>query len=48
LFSLDLDSNRWETISHDAASIEDVPTPRTDHSVVLYDGSVYVFGGYDG
>ncbi|KAF4714468.1 hypothetical protein FOZ63_021580 [Perkinsus olseni] len=26
----------------------DVPSRRTDHSMVLYEGSVYTFGGFDG
>ncbi|KAF4652513.1 hypothetical protein FOL47_011045 [Perkinsus chesapeaki] len=30
------------------AAAGDVPARRTDHSMVLYDGSIYVFGGFDG
>lgn len=28
--------------------LSQVPSPRTDHTAVLYEGSMYVFGGYDG
>mmetsp|Transcript_8304 Transcript_8304/g.16372 ORF Transcript_8304/g.16372 Transcript_8304/m.16372 type:complete len:738 (+) Transcript_8304:1846-4059(+) len=30
------------------SSQEHVPLPRTDHSLTLYNNSLYVFGGYDG
>jgi len=49
LFYFDLDKKSWATIAPNyTTSPEDVPSPRTDHSVVIFDGSMYVFGGYDG
>lgn len=26
----------------------DIPNERTDHSAVLYEGQMYIYGGYDG
>ena len=28
--------------------VEERPSPRTDHTVVLFEGSLYVFAGFDG
>mmetsp|Transcript_14690 Transcript_14690/g.14310 ORF Transcript_14690/g.14310 Transcript_14690/m.14310 type:complete len:320 (+) Transcript_14690:639-1598(+) len=44
LFSFDLGRRKWENIS----LVGENPSERTDHSMVLYDGSLYIFGGYDG
>ena len=44
LFYFDLDHNKWTGIFCKGEG----PCPRTDHTAVLYDGSMYVFGGYDG
>jgi N-acetylneuraminic acid mutarotase len=30
------------------APLSNHPSPRTDHTAVLYEGSMYIFGGYDG
>ena len=35
---------RWSNVVTNGES----PSQRTDHTVVLYDGSIYVFAGYDG
>ena len=48
LFYFDLDGSKWTNISDNASTPSDVPSPRTDHTVVLFEGSIYVFGGYDG
>ncbi len=48
LFYFDLDGSKWTNIPHNANTASDVPSPRTDHTVVLFEGSIYVFGGYDG
>jgi N-acetylneuraminic acid mutarotase len=44
LFSFDLQRKKWENIE----LVGESPSERTDHSSVLYDGSLYIFGGYDG
>lgn len=44
LFYFDLDQKTWSGIQTQG----EPPNPRTDHTVVLYDGAMYVFGGYDG
>ena len=44
LFYFDLDTKTWSGIETQG----EAPSPRTDHTVVLYDGSLYVFAGYDG
>lgn len=44
LFFYDLTRKRWDT----ADLIGENPSERTDHSAVLYDSSLYIFGGYDG
>ena len=44
LFYFDLDQKTWSGIQ----TTGDQPKARTDHTVVLYDGSIYVFAGYDG
>jgi N-acetylneuraminic acid mutarotase len=44
LFYYDLIRKRWDTIELNG----DYPSERTDHSLVLYEGSIYIFGGYDG
>ena len=51
LFYFDLDKRVWNTIttiSNSQNSSKVPPSPRTDHTAVLYEGSMYVFGGYDG
>lgn len=44
LFAYDLQAKSWEEIACTGVA----PSQRTDHSCVQYDGSMYVFGGYDG
>jgi N-acetylneuraminic acid mutarotase len=44
LFYYDIERKRWDNI----AQVGDCPSNRTDHTLSLYDGSLYVFGGYDG
>jgi leucine-zipper-like transcriptional regulator 1 len=44
LFRYDLNRKRWEALP----DIGEKPSKRTDHSMVLYGNSLYVFGGYDG
>jgi N-acetylneuraminic acid mutarotase len=44
LFYFDLDKKLWQTIQTEGTP----PSPRTDHTAVLYEGSMYVFAGYDG
>lgn len=54
LFYFDIDKKLWTTICktesmeepHDPESQR--PSPRTDHTAVHYEGSMYIFGGYDG
>ena len=54
LFYFDLDKKVWNTIEMPKVENPDFdkkkspPGPRTDHSAVLYEGSMYIFGGYDG
>jgi len=40
-----LNRKRWDKIDQ---CIGDIPSERTDHSAVLYEGQMYIFGGYDG
>ncbi len=44
LYSFDLSKKKWEQLE----LVGETPKERTDHSCVLYDGAMYVFGGYDG
>lgn len=44
IFAYDLNRKRWLSIELKG----EYPSERTDHSVVLYEGNLYVFGGYDG
>lgn len=44
LFYFDLDRKTWSGIM----TTGEQPSPRTDHTVVLYNESMYVFAGYDG
>jgi N-acetylneuraminic acid mutarotase len=44
LFYYDLNRKRWESIQ----LLGEYPSQRKDHSAVLYEGSMYIFGGYDG
>lgn len=44
MFYYDLSRKRWVAIE----KIGDYPSERTDHTLVLYEGSIYVYGGYDG
>ena len=44
LFRYDLTRRRWEALSDNGEK----PSKRTDHSMVLYGNSLFVFGGYDG
>ena len=41
LYSLDLKSFKWERLN----SRGDLPFTRDEHSSVLYEGNMYVFGG---
>jgi N-acetylneuraminic acid mutarotase len=45
LFRYDLNRKRWELLH---TTGEPGPSIRTDHSMVIYGNSLYVFGGYDG
>ena len=44
IFAYNLHLRRWESIEPHGQC----PSARTDHSCVLYEGSMYIFGGYDG
>ena len=44
LFYFDLDKKTWQAIKTSGVA----PSERTDHTAVLYEGSMYVFAGYDG
>lgn len=44
MFYYDLIRKRW--ISADQTG--EVPSVRTDHTLVFYEGSIYAYGGYDG
>ena len=54
LFYFDLDKRAWNVVltpqneSQEIDKKRSPPSPRTDHSAVLYEGSMYIFGGYDG
>ena len=52
LFYFDLDQKMWydqlKRADLQPGSNEERPSPRTDHTVVLFEGSLYVFGGFDG
>ncbi len=41
LYSLDLKSYKWERLN----SRGDVPSPRDEHSAVVYEGGMFVYGG---
>jgi N-acetylneuraminic acid mutarotase len=44
LFRYDMNRRRWEALPDNGEK----PSKRTDHSMVLYGNSFFVFGGYDG
>jgi N-acetylneuraminic acid mutarotase len=44
LFRYDLNRKRWELVQTEGIP----PESRTDHTIVLYGNSFYVYGGYDG
>ena len=44
LFKYDINRRRWETLP----GTGDKPSKRTDHSMIIYGHSLYVYGGYDG
>lgn len=46
LFFYDLSQQEW----FDVGSLQsgEMPSQRTDHTVVLWDGRLFVYGGYDG
>lgn len=44
LHRYDLETNYWTKIFTSG----EMPSPRTDHTAVLYENSMYVFAGYDG
>jgi N-acetylneuraminic acid mutarotase len=46
LFYYDLFKSEWFNI--DALQTGELPSERTDHSVVVWDGRLWVYGGYDG
>ena len=46
LFYYDLAKEQWYDVG--ALQSGEMPSQRTDHSVVLWDGRLYVYGGYDG
>ena len=46
LFYYDLLKREWTDVSLKQSG--DGPCQRTDHTVVLWDGRIYVYGGYDG
>ncbi|CAN0144929.1 unnamed protein product, partial [Hapterophycus canaliculatus] len=48
LHRCDLETMTWARIPGDGGFIGDVPTPRYFHSCAVNNGSMYVFGGYDG
>ncbi len=50
-YEYNLDCHTWtEVLSSGLSSIGTgaAPTPRHSHSAVIYEDSMYVFGGYDG
>lgn len=47
LFYYDLSSQQWHDVPQ-AIMQGEIPSQRTDHTVVLWDGRLYVYGGYDG
>ena len=46
-FEYNIDYNSWQEVltSHD---FEAPPTARHSHSAVVFEDSMYIFGGYDG
>lgn len=46
LFYYDLIRKEWTDVGSRQSG--DRPSQRTDHTVVLWDGRIYVYGGYDG
>eukprot|EP00922_Rhytidocystis_sp_ex-Travisia-forbesii_P021443 GHVS01031400.1.p1 GENE.GHVS01031400.1~~GHVS01031400.1.p1 ORF type:complete len:874 (+),score=128.88 GHVS01031400.1:24-2624(+) len=47
LFSLDMEDFVWTLLSEDNAT-DQSPTERFGHSAIMYDDSMYIFGGWDG
>ncbi len=44
VFRYDIAKNEWTQLATHGAK----PTARTDHTAILYEHSIYIFGGYDG
>ena len=44
LYRFDTNTNMWTKLF----CTGDIPTIRTDHTAVLYNNTIYIFGGYDG
>ena len=46
-YEYNLDANTWQEVLSSGAG-GPPPTPRHSHSAVIYEDSLYIFGGYDG
>lgn len=46
-FEYNIDYNSWQEVLC-SNEFEQPPTPRHSHSAVVYEDSIYIFGGYDG
>lgn len=47
-YEYNIDYNSWQEVLNNEHSSLCPPTPRHSHSAVVYDDSMYIFGGYDG
>jgi leucine-zipper-like transcriptional regulator 1 len=45
-YEFNTDNNTWQEVIYSGSGSP--PTPRHSSSAIVYDGSMYVFGGYDG
>jgi N-acetylneuraminic acid mutarotase len=45
-YEYNIDYNSWQEVLHNDGEVP--PTPRHSHSSVVYEDSMYIFGGYDG
>ena len=47
-YEYSVDNNTWQEVVQQVQLNGGTPTPRHSHSAVVYEDSMYVFGGYDG
>lgn len=47
VFQYSFARNVWQRLTDQAEKPDEAPVPRTDHAAVMYNGSMYVFGGAD-